>query len=87
MAAVPDVRGHRVRGNCCGCLYLAKALIVGEEEHAIALQWPSERGAELIADKWWDWIGGQIEVDLGVYRRIAVQFRQGSVKLVTAGFG
>ena len=43
--------GIGYRGNCRGCLYFAKPLIVDKEERAITLQWPSDSGAELIADK------------------------------------
>src|SRR5580658_3825131 len=54
------------RGNCRGCLYFAKPLIVDKEERAIALQWPSDSGAELIADECWDRSVAQIEVVLSV---------------------
>jgi hypothetical protein len=45
--------GERIgyRGNCRGCLYFAKPLIVDKEERAITLQRPSDSGAELIADE------------------------------------
>src|SRR5580704_12618714 len=56
--------GIGYRGNCRGCLYLAKPFIVDEEESAIPRQWPSHAGAELIADERRDRIGGQIEVVL-----------------------
>ena len=39
------------RGNCRGCLYFAKPLIVDKEERAITLQRPSDSSAELIADE------------------------------------
>ena len=58
--------GIGYRGNCRGCLYFAKALIVGKEERAITLQWPSDSSAELIADEWRDRTGAQIEVVLSV---------------------
>ena len=43
--------GVGYRGNCRGCLYFAKPFIVDKEERAITLQWPSDSGAELIADE------------------------------------
>ena len=43
--------GIGYRGNCRGCLYFAKPFIVDKEERAITLQWPSDSGAELIADE------------------------------------
>ena len=49
--------GIGYRGNCRGCLYFAKPLIVGKEERAITLQRPSDSGAELIADERRDRIG------------------------------
>src|SRR5580658_162418 len=77
--------GHR--GYCSGRLYLPKSLVVDKEEGTIMLQWPSGSSAELIADEWWDRIGGQIEIVLGIERRIPMQFPERSVKLVTAGLG
>src|SRR5580704_9967623 len=74
--------GHR--GDCSGRLYLPKSLVVDKEEGTIMLQWPSGSSAELIADEWWDRIGGQIEVVLGIERRIPMQFPQRSVELVAA---
>ena len=47
--------GHR--GDCRGCLYFAKSLIVDKEERAITLQWPADSGAELIADERRDRVG------------------------------
>src|SRR5580692_1104208 len=79
--------GIGYRGNCRGCLHLAKPFIVDEEERVIMLQWPSDSGTELIADEWRDRTCGQIEVILSVHGRIPVQFPQRSVKLVTAGPG
>src|SRR5579871_648065 len=58
--------GIRYRRNCRGCLYLTESLIVGKEEGAITPQRPSDSGAELIADEWWDPSVAQIEVVLGV---------------------
>ena len=58
--------GIGYRGNCRGCLYLAKSLIVGEEERVITLQWPSDSSTELIADERRDRTGAQIEVVLSV---------------------
>src|SRR5580693_6096071 len=72
--------GIGYRGDCRGCLYLAKSLIVDKKERAITLQWSSHSSAELIANEWWDRIGGQIEVVLGIERRIPMQFPQRSVK-------
>src|SRR5580704_3236046 len=79
--------GIGYRGNCRGCLYLAKPFIIDEEESAIPRQRPSHSSTELIANERRNRIGGHIEVVLGVERRIPVQFPQGSVKLVTAGLG
>src|SRR5271166_5362450 len=56
-------------GNCRGCLYFAKPLIVDKEESAITRQRPSDSGTELIADERGDRIGAQIEVVLGVESR------------------
>ena len=76
--------GIGYRGNCRGCLYLTEFLIVGKEESSITLQWPSDSGAELIADKLRDWIGAQIEVVLSVERGTPIRFPQRPVKLVTS---
>src|SRR5580698_5481957 len=77
--------GIGYRSNCRGCLNFAKPLIVDKEERVITLQRPSDSGAELIADEGGDRIGTQIEVVLGVERRIPMQFPQRSPKLVHAG--
>src|SRR5580698_5902762 len=77
-------KGVWYRGNCSRRLHLPKPLIVDKEERVITLQWPAESGAELIADELRDRISGQIEVVLGIERRIPMQFQQRSVKLVTA---
>src|SRR5579863_7571245 len=79
--------GIGYRGNCRGCLYLAKPFIVDEEERVITLQWSSDSGTELIADELRDRTGGQIEIVPGIERRIPMQFPQRSVKLVTARLG
>src|SRR5208282_4507578 len=54
------------RCNCRGCLHLAKPLIVDKKECVIALQRPTDSGAELIADELRDRIAAQIEVVLSV---------------------
>src|SRR5580693_6477900 len=74
----------RYGGNCSRRLYLPKPLIVDKEERVITLQWATESRAELIADELRDRTGGQIEIVLGIERRISMQFPQRSVKLVTA---
>src|SRR5580704_4202947 len=74
----------RYRGNCRGCPYFAKSLIIGKEESSITLQWPSDSGAELIADKLRDWMGAQIEVVLSVERGTPIRLPQRPVKLVTS---
>src|SRR5580692_8442757 len=79
--------GIGYRGNCRGCLYLAKPFIVDEEERVIMLQWPSDSGTELIADERRDRARCQIEVVLRVERCIPMQFPQRSVKLVIARLG
>src|SRR5580698_1911194 len=56
--------GHR--GDCSRRLYLPKSLVVDKEEGTIALQWPAESSAELIADELRDRISGQIEIVLRV---------------------
>src|SRR5580658_5990201 len=76
--------GIGYRGNCRGCLYFTKSLIIGKEESSITLQWPSDSGAELIADKLRDWIGAQIEVVLSVERGTPIRLPQRPVKLVTS---
>ena len=58
--------GIGYRGNCRGCLYITNSLIIGKEESSITLQWPSDSGAELIADELRDRTGAQIEVVLRV---------------------
>src|SRR5271165_673356 len=59
-------QGIRHRGNCRGCLYFAKPLIIGKKEGAITPQRPSDSGAELIADERWDPTVAEIEVVLSV---------------------
>jgi hypothetical protein len=59
-------KGIRYCGNCRGCLYFPKPLIVGKEERVITLQWPSDTSTELIADEWRDRTGAQIELALSV---------------------
>ena len=44
----------------------AKPLIVGKEERAIPLQWPSDSGTELVADEWGDRVGAQVKIVLSV---------------------
>src|SRR5580700_4790370 len=56
--------GIGYRGNCRGCLYFVKPLIVDKEERVITLQWPSDSRTELIADEWRDRAVAQIEVVL-----------------------
>ena len=56
--------GHR--SDCSRRLYLPKPLVVDKEERVITLQWPTESGAELIADELRDRTGAQIEVVLRV---------------------
>src|SRR5580658_3937355 len=80
-------KGVRHRGDCSRRLYLPESLVVDKNEGTIMLQWPSDSSAELIADEWWDRIGGRIEVVLGIEGRIPMQFPQRSMKLVTAGLG
>src|SRR5579863_5398876 len=79
--------GIGYRGNCRGCLYLAKPFIVDEEESAIPRQRPSHSSTKLIADERRNWMVAQIEVVLRVKRRIPMQFPQRPVKLVAAGLG
>src|SRR4029077_5381459 len=74
--------GHR--GNCCGCLYFTKPLIVCKEEGAIVYQRPSEARAELIAHEWRDGTSTKIKVVLCIERSISVEFVQRSVEVITS---
>src|SRR5580698_9766240 len=58
--------GIRYRGNCRGCLYFAKPLVVDKEERVITLQWPSDSGTELIADERGGRTGAQVKIVLSV---------------------
>src|ERR1700733_79797 len=58
--------GIGYRGDCRGCLYFTKSLIVNKKERVITLQRPTHSGAELIADELRDRIAAQIEVVLSV---------------------
>src|SRR5262249_40360049 len=60
--------GKRIRhgGNRCGCLYLAKPLIVRKEEGAVMRQGPSESSTELVAHKRRYRGATQIKIVLGI---------------------
>src|SRR5579872_3429381 len=79
--------GVGYRGNCRGRLYFAKPLIVYKEERMIALERPSNSGAELVPNELRDRTFAQIEIVLSIERRIPMQLPQGSVNLVTARLG
>ncbi len=76
--------GVGYRGDRRGRLYFAKPLIVYKEERMIALERPSNSGAELVPNELRNRTFAQIKIVLSVDRRIPMQLPQGSVKLVTA---
>src|SRR5262249_20319319 len=81
--------GKRIgrRGNCRGCSYFTKSLVVCKEEGMIVRQRPSDSSPELIAHKRRYRSITQIKVVPGIERGISVKLEQRSMRVITSRLG
>src|SRR5260370_24245248 len=75
--------GHS--GNCRGCLYFTKPLIVCKEEGAIVHQRPSDASAELVAHEWRDGTCIQIKGVSRIVSSISFEFEYRPMRVIGSG--
>ena len=77
----------RHRGDCCGCVYFPKSLIVRVKKGATTYQRTANSSTELVADKRRNWSSTQVELVFGIECGIPMDFKQSAVEVVTSRLG